>query len=445
MTAHAAPSSRPLRWFVLSSSLALCVAMACGGGAKVDGSGDCTGSDCTSKNVCEKTYPGKCGTPCTSTADCDAGLHCGSDDKCTAACVQGQQGQCDEGLECTSDGRCRSPLLGFGGAGDGSGGEGGGDSCIDVNVSFDPQIPTVILLVDQSSSMNAGGGWSVPADYEPWGCETNGTWRWNVVRNVLFNPTSGVVKPLEDKVRFGLTLYSSDDFEIACPALDKVPVALNNYDAMLERFECSELIEDTPTQASLEDAVADLEAIDEPGPKIVILATDGEPDTCECPDFSGAHVPAECRGMNAAAKQQEAMDGVVASAGVARDKDITVHVINVSSPSNASLQAHLEDVAEAGGGTVYPGFSPDELQAAFQEIIDGARSCVLELDGEIASGKSSSGDIRLNGEALAYDDPNGWRVSSPTQIELLGEACEAIKTGNHELTIKFPCGSFIVR
>ncbi len=402
MTAHAAPSSRPLRWFVLSSSLALCVAMACGGGAKVDGSGDCTGSDCTSKNVCEKTYPGKCGTPCTSTADCDAGLHCGSDDKCTAACVQGQQGQCDEGLECTSDGRCRSPLLGFGGAGDGSGGEGGGDSCIDVNVSFDPQIPTVILLVDQSSSMNAGGGWSVPADYEPWGCETNGTWRWNVVRNVLFNPTSGVVKPLEDKVRFGLTLYSSDDFEIACPALDKVPVALNNYDAMLERFECSELIEDTPTQASLEDAVADLEAIDEPGPKIVILATDGEPDTCECPDFSGTHVPAECRGMNAAAKQQEAMDGVVAS-------------------------------------------GPDELQAAFQEIIDGARSCVLELDGEIASGKSSSGDIRLNGEKLAYDDPNGWRGNSPTQIELLGEACEAIKTGNHELTIKFPCGSFIVR
>jgi hypothetical protein len=254
-----------------------------------------------------------------------------------------------------------------------------------------------------------------------------------------------VVKPLEDKVRFGLTLYSSDDFEEACPMLDKVPIALSNYEAMFSRFECSDLVEDTPTEPSLRDAVADLEEVDEPGPKIVILATDGEPDTCECPDFSGTHVPASCRGDNAAAKQQEAKDGVVSAAAAALAKDVTVHVINVSSPGNASLQTHLEDVAEAGGGNVYPGFSPNELKAAFEEIIAGARSCKLDLGGEIASGREGDGDVRLNGEKLRLNDPDGWKVNSPTQIELVGEACEAIKVGDPSLTIKFPCGGFVVR
>lgn len=445
MSTQPASSFRPFRWFCTLSFLALGAAFACGGGAEVD-KGDCDGANCEPADPCATVYKGKCGKPCTSTSECDAGLHCGADDECTAACVQGTGDSCEDGLECTSDGRCGNPLLGFGGDNNGAAGSnGGGNGCIDVNVNFEPQVPTVILLVDQSSSMNAGGGWSVPDDYEPWGCESNDTWRWNVVRNVLFNPTTGVVHPLEDKVRFGLTLYSSDDFEIACPALDKVPIALNNYDAMLDRFECSDVVEDTPTAPSLDDAVADLEAFDEPGPKIVILATDGEPDTCECPDFSGSFLPDECKGEFADAKQQEAKDLVVAAAAEAQDKDIAVHVINVSNPSNESLQTHLEDVAEAGGGNVYPGFSPDELQAAFQEIIDGARSCVLDLGGEIASGKASSGDVRLNGEKLEFDDPDGWQVNSATQIELLGEACETIKTGNHELTIEFPCGTFIVR
>jgi hypothetical protein len=424
------------------SLLALGAAFACGGGAKVS-DGDCVGPSCTQKDPCQTVYAGKCGKPCDTTDDCDAGLHCSAEGECTAVCVRSTSANpCGEGKECTSDGRCRDLLLGMGGS-DGSGG--GGGSCIDVNVNFEPQVPTVVLLVDQSGSMNAGDGWSVPDDYEPWGCPNNGTWRWNVVRNVLFNPDTGVVKPLEDKVRFGLTLYSSDDFEEACPMLDKVPIALSNYEAMFSRFECSDLVEDTPTEPSLRDAVADLEEVDEPGPKIVILATDGEPDTCECPDFSGTHVPASCRGDNAAAKQQEAKDGVVSAAAAALAKDVTVHVINVSSPGNASLQTHLEDVAEAGGGNVYPGFSPNELKAAFEEIIAGARSCKLDLGGEIASGREGDGDVRLNGEKLRLNDPDGWKVNSPTQIELVGEACEAIKVGDPSLTIKFPCGGFVVR
>src|SRR5690606_24111935 len=132
---------------------------------------------------------------------------------------------------------------------------------------FNPQVPSVILLIDQSSSMKE---MPLPNDYEPWGCPSNDDWRWNVVRNVLFNPESGVVTQLESDVRFGLTLYSSDDFREPCAMLDKVPIALNNREAMLDRFICSGLIEDTPTAESRADAVADLLTFDEPGPKLII-------------------------------------------------------------------------------------------------------------------------------------------------------------------------------
>ena len=117
-------------------------------------------------------------------------------------------------------------------------------------------------------------------------------------------------------------------------------------------------------------------------------------------------------------------------------------MINVSTPSDAALQQHLTDVANAGGGKVYPGFSPGALSSAFDEIIDGVRSCAIDLGGEIADGKESTGTVTLDGEPLELDDPDGWHVTTPSQIELLGEACETIKRGGHDLAIKFPCESF---
>src|SRR5690606_32426171 len=118
---------------------------------------------------------------------------------------------------------------------------------------------------------------------------------------------------------------------------------------------------------------------------------------------------------------------------------------NVSSPSQTALAAHLDDVAERGGavsGASIDGFDPGSLVDAFNTIIDGVRSCVIDLDGAIASGKANTGTITLNGEPLLLNDPDGWVVNSPTQIELQGEACEMIKSGDHDLAIKFPCGSF---
>jgi hypothetical protein len=355
--------------------------------------------------------------------------------------------------------------------GDQNGGA-GAPGCIDLDVDFTPQVPTVLLLIDRSGSMTAGDGFGAAVKaavdagtYELGMCPTvrqnnqnvnPNDWRWNVVRDVLMNPDKGIVKPLEDRVRFGMSLYSSNNGRIKpppagmpnapveldpakeCPVLLQVPIALNNHQAMLDEFKCSDLGVDTPTRESLLAAADTLKSYTEPGPKVIVLATDGEPDSCDCPNFNG-RVPSKCLLATAPDDERAA---VVAAAQQIHGDDITIHVINVSTPSLAPLQKHLTDVANAGGGNVYLGFSPGNLIDAFEDIINGVRSCVIDLDGEIAPGKEADGTITLDGDELILDDANGWQVNSPSQIELLGDACEAIKSGGHDIAIKFPCDSF---
>lgn len=439
-------------------------ALLCGPNGTCAGAcGEVTGSSC-GKEACLAS--GRCseglGSKCNKDRDCNDGLACSSSKHCSVPCKPGAKEACKDNEVCRSDGTCPTRtdiMLGFGGMDGGPGepnGAGGASSCIDVDVDFQPQIPTVLLLIDRSGSMNAenfGAAVTEAVDngtYTLGDCPSNNDWRWNVVRDVLMNPTKGIVKPLEDRVRFGLSLYTSDmgqvseedpeqiDLTKMCPVLLEVPIALDNHEAMLDEFKCSDIADDTPTGESLVAAAATLKAFDEPGPKVIVLATDGEPDNCECPNFSG-RVPEKCKAddMPDLVKQQ-----VVDTAKQIHGDDITVHVINVSTPSQATLQQHLEDVADAGGGKVYPGFSPGALSEAFEEIINGVRSCKIDLDGKIAKGKESTGTVTLDGEPLVLDGDDGWQVNSPGQIELLGAACEAIKKGGHDLAIKFPCESF---
>lgn len=428
---------------------------ACG---EVTGNG-CGREACLPNGTCSQGV----GLNCGGDEDCSDGLTCSDLGHCAVPCEPGAAQACKNSAACRDDGTCPTDrdivIGGIGGAGNqGGGGEGAGGepACIDVDVDFTPQIPTVLLLIDRSGSMNANNfGSAVQAavdagTYTLGDCPKDNDWRWNVVRDVLMNPTKGIVKPLEDRVRFGLSLYSSNNGQVKagapeeidttkmCPVLIDVPIALGNHQAMLDQFKCSDIADDTPTGESLLAAAATLKAFKEPGPKVIVLATDGEPDNCECPDF-GNNMPAKCReaGVPDMIKAQ-----VVATAKDIHAEDITIHVINVSTPSEATLQQHLTDVADAGGGKVYPGFSPGALSTAFDDIINGVRSCVIDLSGEISKGKESTGVITLDGDKLELDGPDGWQVNSPSQIELLGAACDTIKSGEHDLSIKFPCESF---
>jgi len=379
------------------------------------------GSSSTGTPPCDSVYAGKCGGTCSSDFTCPDGLYCGISGTCTADCASGAAG-CPSGQVCNVKGRC-IPAGGEGGSGGmggidfvtSSGTGDGPDACADVNVNFEKQIPTVMLLIDQSGSMTASFG--------------NGD-RWSVLYDTLMDPTNGVVKKLEKDVRFGLALYTSNDGNAGgvCPMLAKVPLALNNHAAIDAVYAPQSPEGETPTGESITAVAADLLAFQEPGPKIIVLATDGEPDTCAVPN------------------PQNGQPESIAAAQAAFQKDVRTFVISVG--AEVSLD-HLQDVANAGAGLpiggaddapYYQALNQQALLDAFDKIINGVRSCVLKLNGIVDETSANEGNVYLDGQSLPYNDPNGWRLNGPDEIELLGTACDTIKQGDHSISVQFPCG-----
>ncbi len=190
-------------------------------------------------------------------------------------------------------------------------------------------------------------------------------------------------------------------------------------------YSSAEPQDDTPTGAALV-AVADaLDAQETDGPKIIILATDGEPDTCEEPDPQNG--------------QQEAVDG----AAYAYERGIRTFVLGVGRDVSSE---HLQDMANAGAGLAVDGelaeafFQPDtrqELVESFGDIIEGQRSCVLPLDGSIDP-DAVTGEVVIDGETITMGE-DGWKPRDAHHIELVGAACEAVMSGEHDISGTFYC------
>ncbi len=289
--------------------------------------------------------------------------------------------------------------------------------CPSAEVQFEPVVPTVILLIDQSGSMTSN---------------FDGMERWDAVRDALIDPTDGVIAALENDVRFGLALYTSNggDAGGACPVIAEEAPLVGNLAAITAIYENEEPSGDTPTGDSIDAVVASLTDDMSDGPKIIVLATDGEPDTCEVPN------PQQGQGESVTAAENAFTEG------------ISTFVISVG---NDVSETHLQDMANAGVGWVAgdpdaPFYVPTDqaaMVAAFEDIINGARSCVLTLDSAILPGQAGEGTVTVNGEEIPFQDPDGWDVLSPTEIELLGASCQAIQEGDVEITVEFTCEAIV--
>ena len=380
-------------------------------------------------SACTAVDPNACGRACESDDGCPAGMHCGSEKKCTAECAPGYP--CPPDAVCSPRGRCELRGSGFpdGGAGDGGG---GADACIDLTVDLTKVEPTIYLLIDQSSSMNTAFG--------------DAGSRWNVVRDVLMNPDGGVVKRLEGDVSFGLALYtrvgSAPQPPATCPRLLQVAPMLANHAALSALYYDAGPTGGTPTGQSIDKLIGRVDGgivdgggfatLATPGPKIIVLATDGEPDSCE------DNNDPQGRAMTVAATQ------------AAYDAGVRSFVIAVGNQIGFN---HLKDVANAGVGQPLDGgdaapfttSNRDEFGSTVNAIVFGARSCVFQLGGSVQPGSESSGTVTLDGAPLGYQDPNGWRLNSPTELEVLGSACQKVKTADGKLSVRFPCGAFVPR
>ena len=418
---------------VLVASLGL-VVMACGGDTS-DGPPKGTGGTAgTGGNTLDcstlQSPPPDCQKSCTSDAQCEASF-C-DNGVCVAHCTATEG--CDATSTCNVRGRC-IPNPGTGGTG-GTGNAGGGNACQSVSITPSRSIPNVMFLVDQSGSMTE----AVCAPAGVGSCPANPPNRWVAAHGAI----TTIVQDLESIVAFGLTTYHSEGGGAVpeqCPILEtQVGIALDNFSAIDQDYASSfPGGSDTPTGESIDAVVAGIQAAELPGdgPTILVLATDGEPDTCAVP--------------NPQTGQPEAVAAAVASHAA----NIDLFILSVGDDVG---EDHLQEMANVGVGLAadgsqgdapyWVGLNPDELSNAFREIISASISCDIQMaerfdDKELACNDPES-DVRLNGMPLSC--PQDWIVKPGEDdvIELVGSACDTFKSGDATFSAEFPCGAIVV-
>ncbi len=338
-----------------------------------------------------------CADPCV-----DDGL---GQDFCPAATDGGTDSATGGATDSDSDtsGSTTDPTVGSGG--------GTGDQCPLLDLTLTSENPTIVFLLDRSGSMST--------------MFSGGLNRWEAVRATLFDPTDGVVPALEAEIRFGLSMY---DGGMSCPTLLEEAPKLNNSMDMETTFDAAGGPgSGTPTGESL-TVVAPMVASDpDRGAKRIVLATDGEPDTCAAPDMTNGQPQA------VTAAENSFMMGVP---------------VSIISVGDGVGQMHLQDMANAGAGvmagdpdaTFYQALDQSSLLAAFNEILTAPRGCRFFLsDPIIESMASTQCVVTVNGTAVPLDPDNGWSTSSPNQIELNGTACTDIQDGQVEINMECEC------
>lgn len=301
---------------------------------------------------------------------------------------------------------------------------------MDLDVDFTRITPTVMLLIDQSGSMDQS--------FE------NGRDRWQTVRETLTNGDTSFLKTLQSSVRFGMTLYTSDGgfgdgpTPRTCPKLQNVGIQLNNFQnisALFNQKNDGEYVYgpagDTPTAESVEAVSASLRAFEEEGPKSIILATDGDPDTCEDPDANDSD-----------ASKTRSVEAVRA----AYTSGIPTKIISVGSEVTAS---HLKALAVAGAGgdqsaEAYTALDTSALEAAFDAIIGSVRTCDFTLEGRVTAANAPRGTVLVDGQAVIFGDPNGWEMPDDQTVRLNGSACSRVQADAGGVSMKFPCDAIVI-
>jgi hypothetical protein len=302
--------------------------------------------------------------------------------------------------------------MGGGGGGGGGGGLTPDANCPSVNFMATQVIPSIQLLIDRSGSM----GQQLP--------NTNQT-RYQAMRDALVG-ANGVVGQLQTKVHFGASLYTSDS---PCPKLYTTSArTLNNFQQVKTLIESQSPGGNTPTPGAIDQTVAHFTANPPPmgSPPIIVLATDGLPNSC-----------------NGSSSQTQS----VQAAANAYTAGIRTFVLGIAGVNDSFLQS----MANAGQGVqqnqpnakYFTANSPAELQMAFQQIIGGVVSCELQINGTVDVEQAKGGSVTLNGMQLTHGQD--WEVVNGNTIRLIGQACETLKSStNPQVQASFPCGSIIL-
>jgi hypothetical protein len=334
--------------------------------------------------------------------------------------------------------------------------------CDDLSIQTFETVPTVLLLVDTSSSM-----FDERAKL------------WDPLFKALMDETTGVLAKLQGKVRFGFTSYKSvtrPTGTTTCPVLESTDLKINNYDTIKAKYTevgmtpTSDFKWETPTGASLAAVAKTLAEFqpDPPGPKFILLVTDGDPDTCAVRD-------PQCGQDDSIKAVQDAYAAGIGTFVIGIGDILTSSAVNMRGGV-----AHLQDVANAGTGqpvapnsleytysqcvkdtgltatyaadvasagmaTYYTVSAADavtaqtQLATAIEASLTQARDCTFNMDAQV-NGDASLGTLTVDGSTLPFGDSNGWALGADlTSVTLNGTACDAWKKTGGKLNVVFPC------
>jgi hypothetical protein len=342
-------------------------------------------------------------------------LHCSGDGKCDEVCTA-SGGQCGNNYSCTSDGNCVQN-------GNGNGTGDVPDACPSAHFQAMKTTPSIQLLIDRSGSMLHDFGDNPTTDP---------TKQKFTIEQTALVGLQGVVTQLQGSVFFGASMFPSD----TCPGLFETATRQTGNEpdiAALLSAHPPDPNANTPTSQAIDGVVANFMAHPplKGSPPVILLSTDGLPNTCMDPTLSA-----------------KARADTVTAAKNAFAKGIRLFLLVEGNKFNTQFG---QDLANAGQGivtgqppaTVYTATDPQSLSDAFNAIISGVLSCDLQLSGQVDPTAGQNGTVTLNNMTLNYGtdwtlDPNGLI------IHLIGNACTTLKNSQNPIVdATFACGAII--
>jgi hypothetical protein len=299
-----------------------------------------------------------------------------------------------------------------------------GPLCESSSISIEQLRPTVTLLVDQSGSMR-----------ERYPNPSSTSTRWSIVHDALMDPTTGVIKQLQFKLRFGIAFYTSHNGSSTgtCPIMGEVRAATNNYEAIRALYDRMTPDDDTPTGDAIDKVVEGIDSSSIRSNQTILLVTDGLPDTCARPD------------------PQNGQPQAILAAQKAHADGIDLYVLGISADIGGQ---NLQELANAGKGQpinlVWPrdpnaaqpfqaSDSVAGLTAQFRDVFGRIPFCEVRLSRNVEVSEASSGTVVLDGTPLSYGDPNGFILGDPRHLEIVGTACDTIKNMGKKLEVRISC------
>jgi len=307
---------------------------------------------------------------------------------------------------------------GAGGSAAGSTSTAPGGNCGTTTQETKRAITDVLIVLDRSSSMT----WSMTEDNVT--CTARDP-SCSARLAAVVTGVSGVVTNSPD-IYWGLELFTSPN-ATSCTVNSKpqVEIGPNKGDAIKTQLAALTTSSSTPTAAAINVGTAYLKTVNDGNNKVILLATDGEPN---------------CGGGSSSTSD---LPGATDAVKAAKAAGYPVYVIGIG-PSVSNLNVLAQ---EGGTDKYYPATSTDDLNKALNaiaKVVSG--TCSYKAD--TSPPDKNLVYVYVDKHLVEQDATNGWVFESAdttgSTIKLTGSYCDGMLSGTTtQVQIVFGCPNVI--